>query len=331
MKYQNFSDAQALAFVQGQAYRVNTRVIAQPYPSWDFGRLIYVETEGDPWAPGVLTYTSDISGAAKWQSGYAKDVPLADVSQDMQMKTFELAAIGYQWNIAEVNAARNMIVGGNLPDRRAQAARQAYMKFMWDLTWFGNAEKNMPGITNYPGVPASVAPADGTGTVPYWVDNTGVGVKTPAQIVRDINIALQGVDNATYGTVLADTVLMPDVAYTYIAGTPYSSTTMETILSFIQRTNLYTQQTGRPLTIRGERQLRTAGTVDAGAGQGRLVAYNNDPAYVKLHLPMPHNFLPVWQDGPLNFVVPGIFRTGGVEMFVPTSAYYLDGVSQAPA
>lgn len=327
---QNFvMDTQALAFVTGQAFKVNQKVYEARYPDWDFGRLIYVDTSGPAWSPGILTYTSDLTGRADWQSGAAKDIPLADVNQDMQTKTFHLAAIGYQWNIEEVNTA--IQVGSSLPDRRARSARLAYTKFMYDLSLFGDASKGVGGITNYSGVVATAAPADGTGSATYWVNSAGVGLKTPAQIVRDINIALQGVSLATYGAELADTILLPDEAYNYIAGTPYSATTMETILSFVLRTNVYTIRTGQQLTVRSVRELGGAATTSGVAGTGRMVVYKNDQDYVKLHLPMPHTFLPVYQDGPLNWLIPGIFRTGGVEMLTTVACRYIDGISQTPA
>lgn len=320
------NDQQALAFVQGQSFKVNQRVYETRYPDWDFGRLVFVDTTGPEWAPGILTYTSDISGRANWQSGYAKDVPLADVSQSQSTRNFQLAAIGYQWNIEEVNSA--IQVGSSLPDRRARAARLAYMKFMYDLTLKGSAEKGLGGLINYPGVTATTAPADGTGSVTTWVDEDGVGTKTPAQIVRDINLALQGVYLSTYEQEMADTILLPVEAYNYIASTPYSATTMETILSFVQRTNIYTLTTGQPLTIRTVRELSTG---DAAGTGGRMVAYKNDGDFVKLHLPMPHRFLPVYQDGPLNFTVPGIFRTGGLELLTNAGMRYIDGISEPPA
>lgn len=251
----NLSDAQALTLVTAQAYRVNQRVYETRFPDWDFGRLIYVDTTGPEWSPGILTYTSDLTGRANWRSGYAKDVPVADVSQDVQTKTFHLAAIGYQWNIEEVNTA--LQIGAPLPDRRARAARLAYTKFMFDLTLLGSSEKGLGGLTNYPGVITTTAPNDGTGGATWWVNSSGVGTKTPAQIVRDINIALQGIALATYETEMADTLLLPVEAYNYIAATPYSATTMETILSFVLRTNIYTLTTGRPLTIRAVRELGT--------------------------------------------------------------------------
>lgn len=319
------TDSQALAFVTGQAYKINQTVYETRFPDWDFARLVYADTSGPAWSPGILTYTSDLSGRANWQSGYAKDIPLADVSQDMQTKSFHMAAIGYQYNIEEVNTA--IQIGSSLPDRRARAARLAYTKFMYDLTLFGSTEKGIGGITNYAGVNVTTAPADGTGSVSFWVNSTGVGTKTPAQIARDINAALQGVYLATLGIEMADTILLPVEAFNYIAGTPYSATTMETILSFIMRTNIYTITTGRPLTIRAVRELGTAGA----GGTGRMVAYKNDQDYVKLHLPMPHQFLPVYQDGPLNWAVPGIFRTGGVELLTTVAMRYVDGISQPPA
>ncbi|MFD4120915.1 DUF2184 domain-containing protein [Alcaligenes faecalis] len=322
----NFNDQQALAFVTAQAYKINQKIYETRYPDWDFGRLIYVDTSGPEWSPGILTYTSDMSGRANWQSGYAKDIPLADVSQDMQTKTFHLAAIGYQWNLEEVNMTMGF-PGAGLPDRRARAARLAYTKFMYDLTLKGSTEKNVGGLTNYGGVVTLNAPADGTDGTTLWVNAAGVGQKTPAQIVRDINTALQGISLATFETELADTVLLPAEALNYIAATPYSATTTETILSFVMRTNLYTLQTNRPLTIRSVRELSTGA---ANGTTGRLVAYKNDGEYAKLHLPMPHRFLPVWQDGPLNFAVPGIFRTGGVELLTTVAMRYIDQISEPP-
>lgn len=321
-----FNDQQALAFVTGQAYQINQRVYETRYPDYDFGRLIYVDTSAPEWSPGIMTYTSDVSGAANWQSGYAKDVPLADVSQAMQTKSFHLAAIGYQWNIEEVNTTM-AFPGANLPDRRARAARLAYMKFMYDLTIQGSPEKGLGGLINYSGVTTTTAPNDGTGGATLWVDQNGVGQKTPAQIIRDINIGLMGVYRDTNDIELADTILLPHEALTYIAQTPYSATTMETILDFVARNNIYTRTTGRELTIRALSAL----SAQASGNTGRMVAYKNDPEYVKLHLPMPHRFLPVYQDGPLNFAVPGIFRTGGVELLTTKGMRYVDGISEPPA
>jgi len=56
------------------------------------------------------------------------------------------------------------------------------------------------------------------------------------------------------------------------------------------------------------------------------VVYNKDPRVLKLHLPMAHNFRPPRQTGPLRWDVPGIFRTGGVEIRRPGAVRYVDGI-----
>lgn len=319
-------DAQGLAFVQGQAFKINSKVYETRYPDFDFGRLVFVDTSGPEWSPGTLTYTSDMTGVAKWQSGFAKDVPLADVEQSMALKTFHLAAVGYQWNLEEVNTTLG-IVGGSLPNRRARAARLAYNQFMFNLTIEGDPVKGLAGLANQTVVVATVAPADGTGAVTFWVNEDGVGTKTPAQIVRDMNAAISGSYRRSNQTEMADTIALPPEALEYIAATPYAETTMETILSFVMRTNLYTMKTGQQLTITAWPELSAAGA----GGTGRMVVYKNDEDYVKLHLPMAHKFLPVYADGPFNFVVPGIFRTGGIELQNTVAFRYVDGISQPPA
>lgn len=312
-------DQQALSFAIQEGMRINTQVYEAKYPSYDYGRLMFVDTSGPEWSPGVITFTGDRRGAANWQSGYAKDIPLADVTRDMQQKQHFMAAIGYQFNIEEINVAR--LHNYQLENRRAMSARTAYEEFMYGIA-IGNTaaanEKGLRGILNLTGVTAGNFPADGAGGgggSTLWVN------KTPAQIVRDINSLLTGIYTTTLGIELADTVIMPDTLLNYIAGTPYSDTTMETILSFVQRTNVYTIRTGRPLTILGERAAATAGA----GSTTRVAAYRNAEDVVKLHLPMPFRFLPIYQDGPLNFTTPGIFRTGGVEALTPQAIRYGDG------
>lgn len=327
MQQNLINDAQALAFVQGQAYKVNQRVYEARFPDWDFGRLVYVDTSGPAWSPGVLTYTSDLTGKANWQSGYAKDIPLADVAQDSTRLTFHLAAIGYQYNIEEVNSA--IQVGGTLPDRRARAARLTYTKFLFDLVVRGSTEKGIPGLINNGSVTPVAATNDGTGSARHWIGNDGTVTKTAQQILRDINQALTGTNSATSALEYADTILLPIEAYNVIASTPFNALGADTILTWLLRTNVYTLATGRPLTVRAVDFLRTASTQTV-VGGGRLVAYKNDQDYVKLHLPLPHQFLPVYQDGPLNWTVPGIFRTGGLEFLTNATVYYLDGILAAP-
>lgn len=307
-------------FVVNQAYSINQQVYSIRYPDLDFARLVYVDSSAPEWTPGIITFMSDTVGKAGWYSGAAKDVPRADATMDKSEVRVHMAAVGYGYNSEEVGQAQ--LLGMNLPTTKAEAARRAYVEFMWNITLTGDTTKNLFGLGNQSGVTTGTAPADGTGSVTTWFDGNGVATKTPAQIVRDINAVLTGVFTGSLTVEMADTVLLPYSTISYLGSTPMSSTNSETILSFILRTNIYTQMTGQPLTIRGVLGLDTQGA----GGTKRMVAYANRQDVVKLHLPMPHRFLPVYQDGPMSYQVPGVFRTAGVEVLRTGAFRYLDGI-----
>lgn len=317
----NLYDAQqAYGFLVSQTASIETEVYKTQYPDYDYAALIPVDSSANEWAKIVTFFSMDMVGRAQWQSGAAMDVPFADTERSKFDQSIHMAAIGYQYNLEELNTAR-LVPGTNLDSDKADAARQAYAEFMFNLAFGGNAEKNMDGLLDYTGVTASDAPGDGSGSSRFFA------AKTPAQIVRDLNGLLTGIRDGSNTVEMADTMLLPDNVFDYMASTPMSSTNSETIMSFFQRNNSYTARTGQPLTIRSHRDLATKATSD----EGRAVAYKRDPKVLKLHLPMPHRFLPVWQNGPFNFVIPGIFRTGGVEIRRPAAVRYLDRISDTPA
>lgn len=320
--YPFMTDAQqaAFGFVVNQAYTINSQVYENKFPDLDFGRLVYVDTSAPEYTPGIITFLSSTVGKADWYTMGAKDVPKADVTRDKTDVKVHMAAVGYGYDTEEVGQAQ--LLGMNLPAGKALAARRAYTEFMWNITITGDATKNLLGLANQTNVTAGPVASNGTGTPnTLWFDNNGQLTKTPAQIVADINNGLTGVFTGSLTVEMADTVLLPYTTIALLSSTPMSSTNSETILSFILRTNIYTMMTGQQLTIRGVLGLDTAGT----GGTRLMVIYKNAEDVVKLHLPMPHRFFPVYQDGPFNFQVPGAFRTGGVETLRPGAFRYLYG------
>jgi hypothetical protein len=145
--------------------------------------------------------------------------------------------------------------------------------------------------------------------------------KTANQMARDINLILSGVYTASLTTEIADTLLLPPDRFTALAQSLVTNTAV-TGLNLVQQGNAYTALSGNPLTIRTVRGLETAGA----GGVARAIAYRRDPQILKLHLPMPFNFRSPMQVTALRFDVPGIFRTGGVEVRRPKSMQYLDGI-----
>jgi len=311
-------DAQStFSFAVQQATSIEAQVFQIRYPSFDYASIVPVITQGNEWARSTTFFSADIAGVAEWLSGAANDMPYADIDRAMFEHPFHMAGIGYQWNLEEIQTA--MMLGVALTSDKATAARRIAEKFLYTLATIGDTAKGWKGLINQTGVTAGDVPADGTGSVTWWA------AKTPDQILRDINAALSGIYTTSGETELADTLLLPTAAYLDIATRRLDATNQISILNFVRQNNVYTAETGQPLLIRAVRALLTA---DPG-GDGRMVAYRRDPEVVRFHLPMPHRFLPVWQNGPMNWMVPGILRTGGVEVRLPKAMRYADGIVDA--
>jgi hypothetical protein len=303
---------QALGFVVSQTSYIEQEVYQTQYPDIPYPQLIPVDTSAYDWAKSVTYYSSDKVGKAGWFHSYAKDIHIADIERNKHEVGIEMADIGYRWTLEEVGQAM-MIPGMNLTADRGVAAVRAYEEFVDDVALRGKAEKNFYGIINYPGITTVLAAAEGGHTT--WDQ------KTADAILKDVNDALTGIYVGTLQVEMADTLLLPVAAMTLIATKRIPDTTM-TVLDFLLTKNVYTATTGRPIMIRAVRGLETAGQ----GGSGRMVAYRRDPSIIKMHIPMPHQFLPVWQTGPMVFDVPGIFRLGGVEVRRPASVRYVDGI-----
>jgi hypothetical protein len=316
----NLADAQqaALGFLIKQTSYIEPGVVKQQYPEVQYSKLIPVDSSANPWAKSITYYSSDQFGQAEFFEHLADDMPRADVTREKHETTVRMAGIGYGYTLEELGQAM-MIPGTNLTNDRASAARRAYEEFVDDAALRGKTAANWSGIINYPGIQTAFAEDDGTNSSMAWDD------KTTDMILRDINTVLSSIYTTTLTIEMADTLLLPIEAMLTLA-TRRIENTNNTLISFLSANNVYTVQTKQPLDIIGVRGLETAGV----GGVGRMVAYRRDPDVLKMHIPMPHRFLPVWQTGPMRFDVPGIFRLGGLEIRRPKSVRYVDGIADAP-
>lgn len=332
---QMITDAQGLQFLRQQSIVLSARAFEQQYDITDYASLVPVNTEYPEWASGVDFQIGDIYGAAQWQSGWAKDVPLADVRLLSVTSQFAMYAVGYRYNVEELGKA--MHAGYPLTPRKAAAARQAADVFAADVAMIGGGHPGWTGLINNAGVTPTVAPATGTGSARNWVDASGVLLKTPEQIVAELNLVLMGpvTNTSTLTTQISDTLLLPPLVYRALMGTPYGVTSPNmSVLQYFAANNEYTNRTGQTLTIRELSALADAATYDTGgvdvSGQGRVIGYRNNLDSIELPMPMPFNFREVHQYGPLQWEVPGIGRVGQLTLLRDGGIRYHDGVSPAP-
>lgn len=308
-KHVTFDAQAATGFVLSQTTHIERQVNETVYPDIQYPALIPVDTSAHPFAQTVTYYSSDKFGKAGWINGNADDIPLAGTELSEFKTSVYTAGIGYGFGWEEVNVA--MLVGRNLQADDAMAARRAYEEMVDRVALVGDASKNFKGLINYTGVTA------GSATNGDW---GGTG-STEDQILEDVNDLIMGVATDTAYTSMADTLLLPHTKLNLLA-TNRLGDTQSTILEFLRKNNTYTATTGQPLTIRAMRGLTTAGS----GNTNRMIAYRRDPQVLKLHIPMPHRFLPLYQDGPLHWLVPGVFRLGGLDIRRPKEVRYGDGI-----
>lgn len=305
-----FMDAQAaLGFVLSQTSHIETQVNETVYPDIQYQDLIPVDTSAHPFAQTVTYYSSDKFGEAKWINGNAGDIPLAGTELAKHETSVYTAGIGYGFGWEEIEQAS--MLGRNLRADDAMAARRAYEEMVDRVALLGDTEKNFEGLINNSAVTAdSALTGDWDG-----------GTTTEDEILADVNEVLLDVSSTTLYTSVADTLLLPFNKLNTLATTRLGDTQM-TILEFLRRNNTYTALSGQQLTIRGVRGLETAG---AGV-TARMVAYRRDPQVLKLHIPMPHRFLPAHLKTPLYTEIPGVFRLGGLDIRRPKEVRYKDGI-----
>jgi len=314
---QFITDSQALSFLQQTHAHVEPELYRIKYPEYNYADLMFVDTSASEWARTVTFYSADTVGKANWFNANSTQMPRADVNMTQHNHSIQMAAIGYGYNLEELSFAKLAGPVGSLDQERMFAARRAYEQFMYGLVVSGDSTKNMGGLINYSTVTATTAPADGASSATTFASKTG------DQIARDINNELSGMHEGSLGIELANTIALPIQQFNLLATKRMGTAGDEiTVLEWLMKYNVYTAQTGQPLKIRMLRGLNAAG----GSGTDRMIAYVNDRDVVKLHLPMAHRFMPVYQTGPLLFEVPGIFRTGGVEIRRPNAVRYLDGI-----
>ena len=326
---QIITDAQGLNFLRQQTRVQSARAFNVEYDIVDYASLVPVNTDYPEWASGADFQVGDMAGAAKWQSGWAEDVPKADVSLMSVGVDFAMYAVGYGYNIEELGKA--MHAGFPLTSRKAIAARQAADIFCAETALYGGGHKGWTGLINKAGVTPAVAPENGTGSARNWVDANGVGLKTPEQIVTELNGLLQGAPSASgvLTSLLGDTILLPAAAMNHITNTPYGVTSPNmTIFQYFMANNVTTQRTGRTITIRELPALATTG-IGSVVGQGRAVGYRNSQDSIEFPMPMPYRFLDVHQHGPMQWQIPGIGRVGQLTLIRDGALRYLDGITPA--
>lgn len=281
-----FSDSDLTNFVQAQANRVVRQASKDARYGITYPNFVPVDTSGSAFSPGTTFVSVNQAGRAGYINGNSDDVPLADASLSVTTASVYTQGIGYGWGYVEVNQARQY--GFDLAAERALSARRAYEQELERLVFQGDSTH---GLLGFKGLTSAVATS--ASNITAWVQ----GTTTAAQIAQDLIGLVK--NTGQKGAPTANRILLDDGQYDIADTTFFANGGNLTALDYVK-----SKYPGM--------QIRGVDSLTNSSSKSLYIAYNRSPDVLSLVLPMPHRFLPVRNKGTLGFVVPGIFRTAGM-------------------
>lgn len=303
MSYINL-DAASTMFFDRELEQIKARsydVLKAPLAA---NRLIPVDSTTSPGAKTVTYDQYDTTGIAKIISNYADDLPTADVTGKQFTSTLKSLGNSYVYSLEDIRAAQ--FAGKPLEQRKANSAARAHMELMNRLAFFGDTEYGIQGWLSNANIPAAAVVA-GVGGV-TWV------LKTPDEILKDMNDAVAQIISVSNGAEMPNTIVLPITQYQLIANTARSSTSDRTILEFFLSNN-------PGMSVEWANELKGTFT---GATDGFIV-YDKNPDKLWQEVPqLFEQFAP--QEDNLAFKVPCHSKHGGTIVPYPLAQRFRYGI-----
>jgi len=303
-----YDAATGFAFLLSQLTAIESKMYEKHYKAITYPEIIPVSNEAGEWAESITYFYMDGRAVAKFVGTKSLNVPIAEIGTEKVTVPVELGATGYEYSDEELRQAIQL--DRDLVNSKANTARRAYEELAQSVAMVGDTTHNLLGFINNTNVTAATVVDPGSGTT--WA------VKTPNQILFDVNDFMGDIFVDTLQVERANTLLLPTAQWNYIAGTPRSDNSDTTILSWLIANSPY---------LSSDQDVRPVSEL-AGAGAGslnRMMAYDKDMDKVVMHVPMPLRFSEPQRKG-RGFEIPGEFKIGGVEFRYPGSARYADGI-----
>jgi hypothetical protein len=301
-------DAAESMFFARQLEEVRARTFDTKLVELKARMLIPVDNSVNPGAD-VVTYRQFTgSGVAKIIASYADDLPRADAFGKEFHVPIKSIGASYGYNIQEIRAAQ--MVGLPLEQRRANNARRAVEERIDSIAQSGDADSGLVGLFNQSAALLQSVPNGAAGSSP-WAN------KTPAEIIQDMNSAVNNVINTTHEVEHPDTMLLPVAQYSDISSRPWNpnNSSNVTVLEFFLKNS--------PWISEVEPWYGLAGAGSGGVDRG--LVYKRDPDHLMLVISQEFEQFPP-QPKNLEFVVPCHARCGGVQAPYPLAINYFDGI-----
>ena len=247
-------------------------IVRVPLTSFTYARDIPIKTGG-----GWVDHTSNLninygvtggSGNGTVQAGGANGSPL--IQMNLEKDVYKTHVFNTTMRIGFVDMMRANITGRSLDKLLSDGVRLTYDKHMDENVYKGLSQYGSSGLVNNPDVVASTV-AVGAATTTAW--NT----KTPAEILNDINSAINDVWAAAGYDLRAmpNHILIPHEQFNYIATQPVSQLSEKSILTYLQENNVAAKNNVE-LVIAGVPWCKGAGSTST----DRMVVYVHNEQFI---------------------------------------------------
>ena len=302
-------DATGAVFFNRELEHIKAKSFDVLYADLKYREIFPVSTEVNPGATQVTYRSYDSAGKAQVISGYAGDLPRADVAGAETSHPVRMIGSSYGYNLQEIKSSQ--MTGKGLDARRAMAARRAVEEQMNLIAFDGNADSNLPGLLSDANVPAGNV-ANGAAGTPAWT------TKTPDEILYDLNVCSGLIFSNSKGKERPNTCLLPIAQWNYLMSTPRSSGSDMSIAGWLVNNSPFLKSLDAFVPLN---------EMDAaGAGGGDIfVLYDKNPEKLSLEIPEDVTYHPVQETG-LEFVVPVTAFYSGLHIYYPLSLYVMEDI-----
>lgn len=248
-------------------------IVRVPLTSFTYARDIPIKTGG-----GWVDHTSNLnidygvtggSGNGTVQAGGANGSPL--IQLNLEKDVYKTHVFNTTCRIKFVDMMRSQVTGRSLDKLLSDGVRLVYDKHMDENVYKGLSDYGSSGLVNNANVTATQADLNAGGTSRAWTN------KTPAEILKDINDAINAVWAAAGYDLRAmpNHILLPHEQFNYIATQPVSQLSEKSILTYLQENNVAAKNNVN-LVIVGVPWCKGAGT----GSSDRMVVYVHDEQFI---------------------------------------------------
>lgn len=298
-------DAGESAFFERELAHIRPQTYDVKYPDVKFRQLLPIDYSVDAGADSIVYQQFDEVAQARIIASYADDLPVAEVKGKEFSSLIKGIGIAFHYSMQEIRAAAK--AGRALTPKKAIAARGAIERLLERIAAIGDTATGLKGLLNQPSAL--------TYTVPSGVGGVTWALKTPDEILADLNGIVQYIVDQTNEVESPDTIVMPPGQLGLIRTLRLNDLSETTVLEYFLSKN------GRVKNVESWSRCDAAGA----NATDRMCAYSRNPEKLQMVIPLEFTQHPPQPVG-LKFEVPTEARTGGVTCEYQMSIAYGDGI-----